>query len=247
MKNLLKTLFSLFCLSVSLFIFSTCTIGLGKAVDIQAPTVNVTYPPLSSIVSKEFTLGGTWSDDVSLQKIQVDIYKLVDGNKSSTPDFSSSSVSIKDNKWYISVNKYDEEKYSATNGWQLSDGSYEIHVIAYDNGGHESQDVVHTLSIDNSAPVLMITNPTTTGDDEEKEEFGQIIQFVGSFYDLCGKIKKMDISFYDNEGNHIWDTNFTNIISLSDSSPLVVARYYASEEDRQKNEKIYQYLIQELF
>ena len=240
MKNLLKTLFSLFCLSVSLFIFSTCTIGLGKAVDIQAPTVNVTYPPLSSIVSKEFTLGGTWSDDVSLQKIQVDIYKLVDGNKSSTPDFSSSSVSIKDNKWYISVNKYDEEKYSATNGWQLSDGSYEIHVIAYDNGGHESQDVVHTLSIDNSAPVLMITNPTTTGDDEEKEEFGQIIQFVGSFYDLCGKIKKMDISFYDNKGNHIWDTNFTNIISLSDSSPLVVARYYANEEDQQKNEKIYQ-------
>ena len=240
MKNLLKTLFSLFCLSVSLFIFSTCTIGLGKAVDIQAPTVNVTYPPLSSIVSKEFTLGGTWSDDVSLQKIQVDIYKLVDGNKSSTPDFSSSSVSIKDNKWYISVNKYDEDLYSSTNGWQLSDGSYEIHVIAYDNGGHESQDVVHTLSIDNSAPVLMITNPTTTGDDEEKEEFGQIIQFVGSFYDLCGKIKKMDISFYDNKGNHIWDTNFTNIISLSDSSPLVVARYYANEEDRQKNEKIYQ-------
>ncbi len=240
MKNLLKTLFSLFCLSVSLFIFSTCTIGLGKAVDIQAPTINVTYPPLSSIVSKEFTLGGTWSDDVSLQKIQVDIYKLVDGNKSSTPDFSSSSVSIKDNKWYISVNKYDPEAYAATNGWQLSDGSYEIHVIAYDNGGHESQDVVHTLSIDNSAPVLMITNPTTTGSDEEKEEFGQIIQFVGSFYDLCGKIKKMDISFYDNEGNHIWDTNFTNIISLSDSSPLVVARYYANEEDQQKNEKIYQ-------
>ena len=240
MKNLLKTLFSLFCLSVSLFIFSTCTIGLGKAVDIQAPTINVTYPPLSSIVSKEFTLGGTWSDDVSLQKIQVDIYKLVDGNKSSTPDFSSSSVSIKDNKWYISVNKYDPEAYAATNGWQLSDGSYEIHVIAYDNGGHESQDVVHTLSIDNSAPVLMITNPTTTGSDEEKEEFGQIIQFVGSFYDLCGKIKKMDISFYDNKGNHIWDTNFTNIISLSDSSPLVVARYYANEEDQQKNEKIYQ-------
>ncbi|MCR5285736.1 MAG: hypothetical protein K6D95_09070 [Treponema sp.] len=240
MKNLFKSLFSLFCLSASLFIFSTCTIGLGKAVDIQAPTVNITYPPLSSIVSKEFTLGGTWSDDGSLKKIQVDIYKLIDGNKSSTPDFSSSSVQIKDNKWYLSVNKNDEDLYAATNGWQLSDGSYEIHVIAYDNGGHESQDVVHTLSIDNSAPVLMITNPTTTGDDEEKEEFGQIIQFVGSFYDLCGKIKKMDISFYDAEGNHIWDTDFTNIISLSDSSPLVVARYYANEEDQQKNKKIYQ-------
>jgi hypothetical protein len=240
MKNFIKSLFSLICLSASLLIFSTCTIGLGKAVDIQAPTVNVTYPPLSSIVSKEFTLGGTWSDDGSLKKIQVDIYKLVDGNKSSTPDFSSSSVQIKDNKWYLSVNKNDEDLYAATNGWQLSDGSYEIHVIAYDNGGHESQDVVHTLSIDNSAPVLMLTNPTTTGSDKEKEEFGQIIQFVGSFYDLCGKIKKMDISFYDNEGNHIWDTNFTNIISLSDSSPLVVARYYASPEDRQKNEKIYQ-------
>ena len=39
-------------------LFLSCTIGLGQSVDIQAPTLTITYPPDSSYVCQDFYLAG---------------------------------------------------------------------------------------------------------------------------------------------------------------------------------------------
>ena len=220
----------------------SCTIGLGQSVDIQAPTLSVTYPPDSAYVCQDFYLAGTWKDDKSLKEILVEVYK---GN-----DYIETLPAVlnQDNTWYLHLNIKNDEAYPATKGWPYSDGEYKFLATAEDNGGHFSQSAKATFFIDNTPPVLMLTNPTSTGNEKNLEQFGQIIQFTGAYYDLCNKISDFQITFYDKDGqiilpsdkygNNLYDIegniityrDFKNIISLGDSSPLTVARYYSENQ-----------------
>lgn len=230
-------------------LFLSCTIGLGQSVDIQAPTLTITYPPDSSYVCQDFYLAGSWNDDKSLKEILVEVYKGNDYIETLPASLN------KDNTWSLHLNIKDEEAYPATRGWPYSDGEYKFLAIAEDNGGHFSQSAKATFFIDNTPPVLMLTNPTSTG-NKNLEQFGQIIQFTGAFYDLCNKISNFQITFYDkneelilpsdqngnnlydDEGNLITYRDYTNIMALGDSSPLTVARYYSSSQQSSDNQKV---------
>ena len=66
-KTLLKTLIlSLFSI---VLIYSSCEIGLGSAVDTEVPTVEITNPPVDSIVRGSLGISGSWSDDGEISSI----------------------------------------------------------------------------------------------------------------------------------------------------------------------------------
>ena len=229
--------FVLFLLSLFILFTVSCEIGLGSAVDTQPPNVSITYPPSLSIIRDTFTLSGTWSDDKSLEGVYVEVYQSKNDNHIRV--FQDKATITLEGTWSIDLNKYDEKETDWYNGWQFCDGDYEIQVYAKDNSEHFSGIASRTFSIDNTPPILIITNPTSAGNDASPATFGQIVQLTGAFYDFCGKISTLVVSFYDSEGNAICDSEFSNITSMSDSSPLTIARYYSTEKERTANKTVF--------
>ena len=64
--------------AIILSFFSACEIGLGAAVDTEAPSIDIVTPPVDSIVRNEFALKGTWDDDGSIEGVTVTL-KRTDG------------------------------------------------------------------------------------------------------------------------------------------------------------------------
>ena len=54
-------------------LLTTCTVGLGDAVDTKSPKVSITYPPVQSIIKNTFTLRGTASDDNELVGVLITV------------------------------------------------------------------------------------------------------------------------------------------------------------------------------
>ena len=226
----------------------SCEVGLGSAVDTQPPSVSISYPPSLSVIRDSFVFAGNWSDDRSIESIFVEVYQIKDDQK--TVVFKEEADSVEqletenpdkqvEGTWSITLNKYDVNNTNWYNGWQFCDGDYEIQVYAKDNAKQVSSVASRTISIDNTAPVLLLTNPISAGSDSSPASFGQIIQLTGYFYEFTGKISNLTVSFYDEAGNALFDSNFTNITSMSDLSPLIVARYFSTDEERAENSQIF--------
>ena len=225
------------CLTILLSLFYSCEIGLGSAVDTQPPVVSITYPPSLSVIRDSFVLAGTWSDDQKVDDVFVEVY-LNKEDKHSLVYKNTAEITL-EGTWSITLNEYNEEELAWYNGWQFCDGDYEIQVYAKDIANHISGTASRTFSIDNTAPVLLLTNPTSAGSDSSPAVYGQIVQLAGAFYEASGKISNLVVSFYDKNGNAICDSTFSNITSMSDSSPLTIARYYSTDEERTANQTVF--------
>ena len=74
MKN--KSLFGSilgFCLIalIPITAFISCEVGLGAAVDVESPVVEITTPPTASVIRDKFAIAGNWSDDGSIKDLDV--------------------------------------------------------------------------------------------------------------------------------------------------------------------------------
>ena len=225
------------CFTVILSLFYSCEIGLGSAVDTQPPAVSITYPPSLAVIRDSFILSGTWSDDQKVDSVYVEVYQSKEDKH--TLIYKNTADITLEGTWSITLNDYNEEEASWYNGWLFCDGDYEIQVYAKDIAEHFSGTASRTFSIDNTAPVLLLTNPTSAGSDSSPAVYGQIVQLAGAFYEASGKISNLVVSFYDKNGNAICDSTFSNITSMSDSSPLTIARYYSTDEERTTNQTVF--------
>ena len=59
----------------------SCEIGLGSSVDTDPPTIDITTPPVDSIIRDSFLIGGNWSDDGEIAGVSVSL-KKTDGTGS---------------------------------------------------------------------------------------------------------------------------------------------------------------------
>lgn len=66
-----KFAFSLFFAFI--LTFSACQVGLGGAVDSQAPVVDIQQPAANSIIRDKFTMSGNWSDDREIAGIKIEL------------------------------------------------------------------------------------------------------------------------------------------------------------------------------
>ncbi|MBR1535589.1 MAG: hypothetical protein IJ630_01470 [Treponema sp.] len=228
-------------LSILLLLIFSCgeDTGLGASVDTEAPKISITYPPSLAVIKDSFVFGGTWSDDKSVSSVTVDVYLLNSDDTKTVVDTQLADISS-EGTWSITLNNYDADKYSAYNGWQYCDGSYEIQVTATDSAGHSSGISSRSFSIDNTAPLLVLTKPTSIGSNTP-QSYGRTVQLNGTFSEACSSgISSLVVSFYDSEGSKLFDSTFSNIIDMSNANPLTIAQYYDSDEEPTSSSNNYQ-------
>ena len=172
----------------------SCDVGLGAAVDTQAPTLNVTYPATLSTVRGQFVFGGTCADDQKVTSVTVSAYNSELG-KSYGPFAATIADDAK--SWTFSFNKKAEGKDSY-NGWEMPDGKYTLEAVARDASGKSSGTGAITIDIDNTEPIFILNSPGTT-DIKNPTVSGSSFKITGTIAD-DHSIKYMRVYVYENEG-----------------------------------------------
>ena len=174
--NVVSLFLSVGFVFLSLFFFS-CEVGLGSAVDTQPPKITIQYPPVDSVIREAFELSGLASDETSVSSVKV-TFKETNTGVSYGP--YSASVDNTKKTWKITVNTPETLDDKIT--YPIKDGSYEVTVTATDTAGRTNS-VNRTYIIDNTAPVLVIQNPSTKADAANPNVFGTDIKVVGQVSD----------------------------------------------------------------
>mgnify|MGYP002619637771 CR=1 FL=1 len=172
----------------------SCDVGLGSAVDTQAPTLNVTYPATLSTVRGQFVFGGTCADDQKVTSVTVRALNSELG-KSYGP--YAATVADDAKSWTFSFNKKAEVKDSY-NGWEMPDGKYTLEAVARDASGKSSGTGAITIDIDNTEPIFILNSPGTT-DIKNPTVSGSSFKITGTIAD-DHSIKYMRVNVYENEG-----------------------------------------------
>lgn len=170
--------------SVTAFVLFTlsCEIGLGSAVDTEAPTATITYPPEGAVIRDWFYIAGTCNDDDSVERVEVAI---------SGKDYSSTKNAVIENSasWQLKLNDGANGKY---NGWELPDGDYTVNVTVYDGSGRSTGPYSRSFKIDNTAPIFIISSPGST-EESSQNTYGTTINVAGTVAESSG-VSKVSIS-----------------------------------------------------
>ena len=167
-KNLLFTFFVLIQLFV-LNLFSSCDVGLGPKVDVERPKVQVSYPPVGSIIRSEFLMTGTFTDDIGCEKVDV---KIINAQNPEAKDVTLKAEILSNGKkgtWQCKINTLD-----------FSDSSYSIEVVAYDKSNGASDPSRVNYDFDNTAPVFIIEQPAS---NDVFTDFGSQFKVSGTIVD----------------------------------------------------------------
>ncbi len=222
------------CLTTLLFLFYSCEVGLGAAVDIAVPTIGISYPPKNAVIRDSFVVSGTCDDDVSVLAVSV-LLTNPETNETYGPYDAQLSEDAK--SWSILLNKSDLSKttdeFDSFEQWDFPDGSYIVSAIAYDGAKKKSQAATSPLAIDNTAPVLIVSKPLAIGSDIATI-YGRSLKLSGDIAEdhetskLVLYYREYDNTtdaFIDSEVKSIEITDSSELNAMSSSNPLILAKY----------------------
>ena len=207
MKRFLLPVISILVIIPALF--SACDVGLGEAVDTEKPTVSIEYPSNNVVIKEDFVISGKCHDDTSIKSVKV-LFQ-----NTSRSEFSFDAVLSEDkNSWSAKINEFDSEKKR----YPLADGSYSVTMIATDSAGRTQEDKT-SLRIDNTPPLLVLTNPATVLDEKTPLEkaggFGATIKIQGSVNDFSVTDSDSGSGFvftvFDKDDNYLGRCELANI------------------------------------
>ena len=197
------------CSLVSALLIFSCHVGLGEAVDIKAPTISISAPVAKAQVRDNFVISGRWSDDMTLNNITVvlentttkQIYPKASSESAGTGTLTEKTgykaVFNSDGTWACTINVLSE-----TGEKIIPDGSYVATATATDNATTpHSTSATQVFSIDNTAPVLVITSPSST-DIENPATYGKLFSIQGNYSD-DSDIDSIFVTILDENGNEI--------------------------------------------
>ena len=201
MKKSVVALFALVSVFCIPFLSCDVEIGLGSSVDTKAPELTIENPPAGSVIRDVFAINGTCSDDGVIESITVDL-KQTD-NAALSYSFNGTFVQ-KEGVWSCEINPLNEKT-------PVPDGSYEATVTIIDTAKRETIRT-RTYTIDNTAPVLAITRPSSvipTGSDPKKysnsDSFGQDFVIEGHVADTCER-RFISVDVYDMDSSLVYST-----------------------------------------
>lgn len=218
MKRFINILLYVVCI----FLLISCEIGLGAAVDTEAPTVAITSPQAGSVIRDSFAVKGSWSDDGAISSIKVTL--------ESTSNFIESIVydatvnldegSLVSGTWYCEINPESEG---------ILDGEYKASVVISDFGGHTTTIPSYLLTVDNTAPLIVLQRPATKV-NETADAYGQTFTLEGIGAD-DNSINKIDLNIYT-------DAECTNLVKTVSKSnvPASINLELATFEENTQNE-----------
>lgn len=240
-----KRLFAPLLLVGIIFIFS-CEIGLGAAVDVSVPTSGISYPPQNAVIRDSFIAAGECNDDQVV--VSVKVY-LIDTENNITYGPYEANLDETKTSWAITLNTKDISKasnaFNSYKQWELPDGNYVINAVAYDSSNKSSAVATSPISIDNTAPVLIVSKPLAKGLSVEPTVYGSIVKLTGDIAE-DHETSKLTISFreFDNStGDFIAGstvdtieiTDSAELNAMSSSNPLIIAKNSALNANQYAN------------
>lgn len=160
-------------------VFSACDVGLGEAVDTEKPTISIEYPPKNVVIKEDFVISGKCHDETSMKSVTL----AFQNSESEHVEKFTATLAQDKNSWSARINEYDSEKGK----YPLTDGTYFVTAVATDSSGRQQEDKM-TLRIDNTPPMIVLTNPGTVENEENPLEkaggFGATIKIQGSVSDF---------------------------------------------------------------
>lgn len=218
LKYFSNSVFALFLFSLSI----SCEVGLGSAVDTEAPKVSITYPSSNvQAVRDYFVLCGTCSDDREGIVVSVTVF---DSEKKKFE--VGVPVVVEDKTWSLKINEKNED-----GTYPLKDGRYTFEVIAKDSSGRVSGKSSLTIDIDNTPPLFIVKTP---GSVSESTSFGSVLKIEGSISDSHA-VKYMGLSILKPEGEEILLEE--SDINTAGSTSVTFARFTS---DVSKQDELYQ-------
>ena len=210
-----------FAACIMLSIFYSCEVGLGPAVDTQPPSITIEKPEVDMVIRNQFVMSGAWSDDGTIDDVYVILKRTdgnpVDGNRQAGSDKTELKVQGTFEKdlllkgvgtWKVEIDPSDEENL-------ILDGTYQATVYIKDKGSHTTTQST-TFTIDNTAPVLILSKPNSKPGDKTMSAYGQRLFLEGSVADAT-KDTWIEINFYlDEECTQPLTTLETQLISPTD-------------------------------
>lgn len=239
---------SLFALCLFSFVsafFISCEVGLGKAVDTSAPSVEIEAPEADFIVREKFVMSGVCSDDQGVVSIKVSLLNTTT-HKSYGPfdaklgrQNDSSETGEKSGlwkcDWTCEINPLDDND-------PIPDGDYEATATAKDAYGHSTTGK-KSFTIDNTPPLLVLTRPSTKvatdGSAQNFDTYGAEFDITGQVAD-DSNIDKLVVSVFSDAEckNLLTDIELKNVPPTIE---LSAAKWGAEESDELYGfyEKIY--------
>jgi len=215
---------------VTAFAFISCEIGLGSQVDTGAPTVSISYPPAGSVAMDYFIVAGTCSDDLAVSSVTV----TLSGAKTYGP--YDATLDSRGRSWSIVLNKKNED-----GTYPILDGvDYTVTVTAKDKTGNVTTDK-ELLAIDNTAPVLLLTEPSSYGTVLDPESYGRTVNFVGEFAeDTNNAIANMEVNVYNKATcAKITTLSFANVDHMSSKNAYPIAKWFKTAPNAEDSLALY--------
>ena len=220
------------CLTGIISIFS-CEVGLGTAVDVADPTVGITYPPENAVVRDTFIAAGECNDDMKISYVEVSI---IHPESNTTYGPYEAELSDDGTTWSVSLNTFtaieSARAIDSYKQWEFPDGNYLISAVAYDTENKESPVATSPISIDNTAPILIVSKPIAIG-SETATIYGRSFKLSGDIAEDHGTSKL--VLYYrpfDNNTNAFTDgvnqleiTDYDELNAMSSSNPLIIAQF----------------------
>ena len=171
-------------------LFPSCEIGLGGAVDTQPPSLTIETPKVDAVIRDVFALSGKWSDDGTITSVKATL-KRTDGH--GTPvevdgEFTADTELKETGTWRALID------YKTQN---LTDGTYQATVAITDKGHHETTQST-TFTIDNTAPVLVLSRPSTKNGAKGFDSYGQTFTLEGKAAD-DNEVSLIEVNIFETE------------------------------------------------
>ena len=224
------------------FLFSTCEIGLGPSVDVNAPEIKVIHTPeMSSAKSGTFRISGTCYDDSGVKDVIVS--KFYDTAKGVDTAVSlGNAVLDSRTEWHLDVEYNPETRTYSCNGVNLgtlADSNYALEVYCVDKSDRRSTSANRDFDIDNTPPIFMLSSPNSLNMDDPAK-YGRQLKLKGSIYDDHG-IDYLTVNMYKATKNAdgSWTKSDTpvelakNVFPVNDVSntSILVAEYNDDTSD----------------
>ena len=179
------------CFFILVFLVSiiSCEVGLGSAVDTQPPSVAIDGPKVDAVIRDVFAITGRWSDDGSISEVKATL-KRTDGNAKEVEipgEWNVDSQLKETGTWKVLVD-YEKEN--------LVDGTYQATVSVKDNGKHVTTQST-TFTIDNTAPVLVLSRPSIKDGQSGFDNYGRSFTLEGKAAD-DNEVSLIEVNVFEN-------------------------------------------------
>jgi len=231
-KLLLKKIgLSLFVAAAAL-LWTTCEVGLGEAVDNDAPTLSVTGPAKASVCKDSIDITGLCGDDKGVKSVNITLRNTMTGasyNLDADIDFSAKTASGSYN-WKKTINKKE-----LGGKYPLPDGKYEANVVVNDVNGRKSGVSSTAFDIDNTEPIFCVTSPTSL-DISDPRKYGRAVTISGEIAD-DHDIANMKIRVFRTDASGTSSVEITDKLAKTEftdfetagGTTVYIAKYFDAE------------------